>query len=144
MDSCSFQCFWTDLDLLQPRKSSVEKKEQKKRGRKPSKGPSLFSKNLKSLMADRRLSSREIARICGVGASVVSQWLGGSNPSDSIAVLKLCQHFGLDFQQTLTGIPSQRSSNDRFTEFFDVESAAEFSGVFLIEAKRLKWKKGRT
>jgi transcriptional regulator with XRE-family HTH domain len=137
----SFQCFCLPHMLTLAENKSVNKQNLRKRGRKPTKGPSVFSKNLKTLMAEKGLSSREIGRICGVAPSVVSQWLAGSSPSDALAVLKLCQKTGADFQFLMTGLSSLLGKPGRLNEIFDVEDAIDFSGIFLIEAKRLRWKK---
>jgi transcriptional regulator with XRE-family HTH domain len=109
------------------------------KGRKP-KGPSVFSKNLRGLLKDKGLSLREAARIAGVSPSVMSGWTAGSVPNDPVALLRLTESLGVDFQMLLTGKPSNSLSARQMEEVFEVEEAIDFSGVFLIEAKRLKWR----
>lgn len=111
-----------------------------KRVRRP-KEPSPFTNNLKALLKERGISIRKAAGICDVSPSVVSQWTSGSQPADTRPLLRLCEHLGADFQNLLTGIPSRGLGMTNLTEIFEIEKSTELSGIFLIEAKRLKPRK---
>ena len=92
-------------------------------------------------MSEKGLSSRDVCRITGgTSPSVVSQWLSGSQPSDPSVVLALAQATGEDFQYLITGVRSTPMSGLRIEDLFNMERDADFSGVFLIEAKRLRMK----
>ncbi len=115
-------------------------KQTIKRGRRP-KGPSIFSKNFKKLLEEKKVTIRKAAEICGTSPSVISGWCNGSVPNDPTALLKLCQELGADFQFLMTGVPSSTIPANRIGELFEIEEVPDFSGVFLLEAKRLKWRK---
>lgn len=118
----------------------MEKSQKRKPKRKTPKTP--FSRNLGLLLKERNLSQKSAAEIMGVGLSVVHDWLQGSYPNDPKALLRLCQTINCDFQWLLTG---QRSnpigSTANLHEVFDVQDDPMFSGIFMIEAKRLKIRK---
>lgn len=100
---------------------------------------SPFGKNLKAVMTERSLSVRGIAEIAGVGPSVVHDWLSGTNPHDYYAVSKIAHSLKVDFQWLLTGAHSQVNlKNLSLSEIFDVQPDPSFSGIFILEAKRLK------
>jgi transcriptional regulator with XRE-family HTH domain len=104
---------------------------------------SPFGKNLTALLTDRGIRQNEAARLAGVSNSVLHQWLTGSNPLDLQAVLRLCRALGADFQELLTGERSaatQSLENAAIEELFHVEDAADFTGVFMVTAKRLRRK----
>ena len=104
---------------------------------------SPFAKNLKSILEERGISQRSAANIAGVNSATINQWLSGTQPNDALAVLKLCKAFKCDFQWLLTGIKSEQSkaSEIGLSEIFEIEEAPDFSGIFMIEAKRLKRRK---
>ena len=55
------------------------------------------------------------------------------------AILKLCNATGEDFQHLLTGVRKDlKVGTLKLEDLFEVEAAPDFSGLFLIEAKRLK------
>lgn len=64
---------------------------------------SPFAKNLKNILEERGISQRAAAEIAGVNSATINQWLSGSQPNDSMAVLKLCKGLRCDFQWLLTG-----------------------------------------
>ncbi len=100
---------------------------------------SPFGKNLKAVMTERSLSVRGIAEIAGVGPSVVQDWLSGTNPHDYLSVSKISHTLKIDFQWLLTGTHSQVNvKNLSLSEIFDVQPDPSFSGMFIIEAKRIK------
>ncbi|MBY0314650.1 MAG: helix-turn-helix transcriptional regulator, partial [Bdellovibrionales bacterium] len=112
----------------------------KSKGRKP-KPSMVFSKNLKKLLGEHKMTLRQAADIVGTSPSVISGWINGATPASPEAVLKLTEALKADYQYIMTGKPSNLIPASRVGEIFDVEDSAEFSGLFLIEAKRLKWRK---
>lgn len=102
---------------------------------------SPFAKNLKSLMTDRELTIKAVAEISGVSTSVVGDWLSGSVPHDLTRVSKLASTLQCDFQWLLTGERTPTKSKELvLADVFDIESDPAFTGIFMIEAKRLKKK----
>lgn len=102
---------------------------------------SPFAKNLKSLLEERKLSQRAAAELAGVRPSVINDWLAGGNPLNLDAVLKLCVALKADFQWLLTGTQSDTNRQDiSMSELFESTDEPALSGLFLIEAKRLKRK----
>jgi transcriptional regulator with XRE-family HTH domain len=101
---------------------------------------SPLSANLKKVLAENKLSIRKAAEICGVQASMLHSWLNGAQPQDMGALLKLCQECGVEFQWLVTGVSSREMATKRLEEIFDIQPEPSLSGLFLIEAKRLKRK----
>ena len=103
---------------------------------------SPFGKNLTTLLAQRGIRQNEAAKLAGVSNSVLHQWLTGSNPMDLQAVLRLSRALGADFQQLLTGESSVSHTplDASISDLFEVEDSADFSGIFLVQAKRLRRK----
>lgn len=101
---------------------------------------SPLAKNLKAILEERGISQRTAAEIAGVNSATVNQWLSGSQPNDPMAVLRLCKGHKCDFQWLLTGSSPERSNPSEIglTELFDIQNEPDFSGIFMIEAKRLK------
>lgn len=103
---------------------------------------SVFSQNLNKLLKDRGISQRAAAELAGVNPSVVNDWCNGAVPRDLKAVSKLCKALSTDFEWILTGEASeQRKYDPKLEDFFEVEKDSSFSGIFQIEAKKLKRKK---
>lgn len=100
-----------------------------------------FSINLKKLMQEKGISQRSLAKLAGIKLSTLNDWLAGANPSDLKAVAEICKVLKVDFEYLLLGsrasIPLREKS---LTELFDIETDPQFSGLFLIEAKRLRKK----
>lgn len=95
-----------------------------------------FAKNLQKVLRERGLTLRAAAEIAGVNQSVISSWTAGSQPADLLAVQKLSQGLGVDFEWLLTGNSSQITPQAlALTQIFEEEDA--FSGIFRLEAKRL-------
>ncbi len=102
---------------------------------------SPFAQNLKQILDDRGVSLRKAADICGVEPSVLHGWLQGTSPQDIQKVLKLCNELKCDFQWLLTGTRDKINAKEMsLSELFDMENDPTFSGIFMIEAKRLKRK----
>lgn len=111
-------------------------KMAKKRQRR---GDLPFARNLRKLMEDRGLSQKEICQQTAIKTTTLNDWLGGTTPSDLVAVAELCRVLKVDFQVLLLGSRPEHDYEEKvFMKLFDIEdSHMEFSGVFLIEAKRL-------
>ncbi len=106
---------------------------------------SAFAANLKKVLKERGLSQRAAAEICGVNATSITDWLAGMAPRDLSAVLRLCQAIKVDFQWLLTGQHSEVRLEDlSLNEIFEIEHDPAFSGMFVIEAKRLKRRSKKT
>ena len=101
---------------------------------------SAFASNLQSVMKKHRLTQRKVGETCGVSVAVVNDWLSGAQPHDLNAVLKFCKAMKCDFKFMLTGEKSELSDL-ALSDIFDIEPDASFSGMFIIEAKRLRPKK---
>ena len=115
-------------------------KQRKNHGRK--KVISALGKNLRQVLEDRKLSAKAGAEITGVAKSVFHGWMNGVQCNDPGALLRLCETLKVDFQWLLTGTHGKLQPGDlTLNEIFDVEDDAALSGVFLVEAKRLKRKK---
>ena len=110
--------------------------EKKKPKRKKTSGP--FSKNLSLILKERQISQKQAADLMGVAISVIHDWTTGTYPNDPTALLKLCRALNCDFQWLLTGEQSLPKTKANLTEIFDIQDDPTFSGVFMIEAKRLK------
>ncbi len=103
------------------------------------KANSPFSKNLKAILEERGISQKSAAELAGVTPTTLNDWLGGTQPSDAIAVQRLCRALKCDFEWILTGQKSRLEGKDlSLAEIFDVQDEPSFSGIFKIEAKRLK------
>lgn len=103
---------------------------------------SPFSENLRKVSEERQLSQRAIAEIAGIPLSTLNTWLNGAIPTDHMAVLKLCKALSLDYQWLMTGeVSNSRVGDLRLDQIFSIEDDASFSGIFQIEAKRLKRRK---
>jgi transcriptional regulator with XRE-family HTH domain len=100
---------------------------------------SPFAANLKTILAERGVTMRGAAEVAGVNHSVVNDWLAGSQPSDPMAVLRLCRALKCDYQWLMTGThPEATVKEMALNEIFEVKDEPDFSGIFVIEAKRLK------
>jgi transcriptional regulator with XRE-family HTH domain len=100
---------------------------------------SAFATNLKNLLKERGLNLKTASHLAGVNPAVIHAWVNGGQPHDLNAVAKLAEALKTDFQWLLTGMNSKLElKNLALTELFDVQDDPTFSGIFLLEAKRLK------
>lgn len=115
----------------------MKSNEPKKR-----KKESPFAKNLQQVLSERGVSQADAARLAGVQRSVVGDWLAGTTPQDLKAVQKLATALNACFEWLLTGTTSKKQHSDELPlgQLFDIETDSSFSGLFLLEAKRLKRK----
>ena len=113
---------------------------KKRTARKPLDSP--FRKNLQSLMREKGLTAKKVAELSGVSPTVVQNWLTGSVPHNFLAVASLSTALGVDFQWLLTGVHGAAPTVNALSlgELFDIEPDPSFSGLFMLEAKRLKRK----
>lgn len=116
--------------------------KQKRRKRKMVNSP--FGKNLSALLKERGLRQSDAAKLIGVAPSVINTWISNASPQNLKAVLNLCEALDADFQEVLTGVPSHSSEIEKshLGEFFDVDEKDQLTGIFFVQAKRLK-PKGR-
>ncbi len=103
---------------------------------------SLFKKNLQGLMKEKGLTAKRVAELSGVSPTVVQNWLTGSVPHNFLAVASLANALGVDFQWLLTGVHGAAPTVNALSlaELFDIETDPSFSGLFMLEAKRLRRK----
>jgi len=100
---------------------------------------SPFAKNLQLILEERSISQTAAAEIAGVGISSINDWLNGVQPHDLRPIIKLCEALSCDFQWLLTSTKSKTTSkNISLHELFEIEEGTSFSGIYKIEAKRLK------
>lgn len=102
---------------------------------------SPFAGNLKILMRDRVLNAKAIATLADVSPSVVQDWLTGAVPHDLGKIANLSVKLNTDFMWLLTGQQGQVDTKGLSLEqIFDIEHDSSFSGIFMLEAKRLRRK----
>jgi transcriptional regulator with XRE-family HTH domain len=100
---------------------------------------SVFAKNLKQILAERGISQRGAADLAKTNPSVINDWLSGTQPLNLDSVVLLCRALKCDFQWLLTGTRSELISKElSLSELFEVQAEPSTSGIFMIEAKRLK------
>lgn len=105
---------------------------------------SPFAKNLKAILAERGLSQTAAASIAGVSPTVLNDWLHSTSvPNNLLAIQRLCRAINCDFEFLLTGSQTKLNLKEiALTELFESEADLSFSGIFQIEAKRLRVRKG--
>ena len=102
---------------------------------------SPFGENLKKILKEKGMTLRQAAKIAGVNPATLHSWEHGGAAQDLNAVLKLCQELKIDFQWLLTGTSGSADLRDAtISQLFDMENDPTFTGLFMIEAKRLKRK----
>ena len=98
-----------------------------------------FAQNLKTVLSDRGITQKAASELAGVTPTTLNDWLSGTQPSDPLAVQKLARALGCEFEWLLTGSSSSLDlAKLSLSELFDVVDEPSFSGLFQIEAKRLK------
>lgn len=97
-----------------------------------------FSKILRGLMAEKKITVREAAKMAGVAVSTLDDWRGGAVPEDYLAVKKLAQSLGVSMAFLLTGEDeaSSNSVSPSVTEVFQ-DGGALFDGFAKITIQRL-------
>ena len=106
---------------------------------------SPFGRILKAILAEQGITYRQAASFAGVPNSVLHAWITGGAPQDLLAVARLAKVLRCDFQMLLTGVPSEGSvPSNSLAQIFEINPDEELSGIFLVEAKRLKWRVQRS
>ena len=97
-----------------------------------------FSKILKSLMIERRLTIRAVAKMAGVSPSTINDWQSDSVPKNYLAVKKLAHELNVSFSFLLTGEEDAKSTSHlpSVTEVFE-DGGALFDGYAKITIQRL-------
>ena len=104
--------------------------------RKKTKG-STFGKTLRSLLDEKGITLRDAAKIAGVSASTIDDWCAGSTPADYLAVSRLANQLGVNFEFLLTGrAPKSQSVLSSVAEVFE-DGGALFDGYAKITIQRL-------
>lgn len=101
-------------------------------------GPTPFSKILRSLMSEKKMTLRQAAQIAGVSPSTIDDWRAGALPEDYSAVKRLAQEFGVTLSFILTGEDDSPRENQlpSVTEVFS-DGGALFDGYAKITIQRL-------
>jgi|GEM_PF-684963 len=97
---------------------------------------------LRSAMTEKRMTLRKAAEEAGVAASVVDSWVGGSSPSDLLAVQRLADALGIGFSWLLTGRQENRGHAPSVAEVF--ETSTWFDGWARIRIERLVPRNGKS
>lgn len=102
---------------------------------------SPFAKNLQKVLSERHISQRAAAELANVQPSVLQGWLTGSQANDPLAIQRLAKGLGCSFEWLLCGSDSQLEPGKiSMSELFETDADPTFSGVFRIEAHRLRRK----
>ena len=101
----------------------------------------VFSANLKSVLKERGLTAKATAKGSNVSTSTFGQWINGATPLDLEAVYRVATFLNVDFTWLLTGKVSP-TAPPTLSDLFTVADDPELSGIYSIEVKRLKLKKG--
>jgi len=113
-----------------------------------------FGARLKKAMSDekRPITEAQIARKLNIKRSTVAEWVTGRIPQDTGKALQLAKLLGCDFQYLMTGeyskgaeSPELENPNLQMIESelgdaleIDNNSDSQFTGLFLISAKRVR------
>jgi transcriptional regulator with XRE-family HTH domain len=101
-----------------------------------------FSKILRSLMSEKRITVRKAAEYAAVGPSTIDSWRAGALPEDYAAVKRLAKHLDVSFSFLLTGEDETHASKSPgITEVFD-DGGNLFDGYAKITIQRLLPRKG--
>lgn len=112
---------------------------KKKPARKRVESP--FGKNLQRILSERDISQKTAAELAQVQPSVLAGWLTGSQANDPLAIQRLAKGLGCSFEWLLCGTDSEIKANQlSMAELFEAEADPSFSGVFRVEAHRLRRK----
>ena len=95
-----------------------------------------FSKILRALLKEKKITIAQAAKASGVSPSTISDWKEGASPENYLAVQKLAEFLEVSFSFLLTGNNETRESPPSITEVFD-EGEFLFDGVAQVTIKRL-------
>lgn len=100
---------------------------------------SPFAKNLEKILGERHISQRTASELAQAQPSVLAGWLAGSQANDPLAIQRLARGLGCSFEWLLTGSDSPvQANNISMSELFVTDADPAFSGIFRIEAHRLR------
>ncbi|WP_168196521.1 helix-turn-helix domain-containing protein [Bdellovibrio sp. ZAP7] len=97
----------------------------------------VFSMNLKTVLKEKKLTAKAVAKGAEISPSTFGQWINGAAPMDLQAVYRLARFLNVDFTWLLTGKFSQPVV-PALQDFFTFADASELSGIYSIEVKKLK------
>ena len=95
-----------------------------------------FSKILRALLKEKKITIAQAAKASGVSPSTISDWKEGASPENYLAVQKLAEFLDVSFSFLLTGRNEERESVPSIAEVFE-EGEFLFDGVAQITIKRL-------
>lgn len=101
----------------------------------------VFAANLKSILKERGLTAKAVAKGSKISPSTLGQWINGAAPLDLLAVYRLASFLNVDFTWLLTG-KENPANTPELKDLFNITDASDLEGIFLIQAKRLQPKKG--
>jgi transcriptional regulator with XRE-family HTH domain len=98
----------------------------------------LFSKRLRRLMEEKKITIREASKLTGVASSTLDDWRSGAMPEDYVAVKRLGQVLGVSLSFLLTGEDDTRPEGimPSIAEVFD-DGGPLFDGYARIVIHRL-------
>lgn len=99
--------------------------------------PSVFSKNLTSLMEEKKMTLKKASQIAGVGISTNNSWRSGALPEDYNVVKKLAKFLGVSLSFILTGEDDSRSSGPPAINEVFQKGDELFNGYALIKVLKL-------
>lgn len=100
-----------------------------------SKKVNKWGERLGASLAEKKVGLRQAAKIAGVSSSVLHSWVHGRNPTDLLAVKRLCDELDFDFTWILTGQFSKGREAPSLAEIY--EEQPYFDGLARIRIDRL-------
>lgn len=94
-----------------------------------------WGERLGASLTEKKTGLRQAAKIAGVSGSVLHSWVHGRNPTDLLAVKRLCDKLNLDFTWILTGEFSKGREEPTLAEIY--EETPYFDGLARIRIDRL-------
>ncbi len=94
-----------------------------------------FGKNLTRIMTERNYRIHDVARLSGVGKSVVHSWMTGTTPRDLPAVKRLADALDIQFLELLLG---EREVRTEFHANVPFDEVPLFDGICRVRIERLK------
>jgi transcriptional regulator with XRE-family HTH domain len=103
-------------------------------------GEIAFSRNLRKLISEGRLSLNQISEISGVAKSVAHGWVNGVVPRDLLAVAKLSDALDMQFRELLLGESeaSDKAKGATKTKLSEKELFDQFCGILINRLENKK------
>lgn len=96
-----------------------------------------FPKNLKKILADRRLSHKEISSHTGIPASTLSQWLSSKrSPRVDDSLVKLARYLGVSIDFLITGEQQATELEMGIDAIIQDGFVSVHSGVYRVEVQK--------